>query len=118
MFYSHTQAEVLSSMEDMKNMLNGLHRRHSALSLRSVASFSPSALKQLCRDIYRAGVTADVIRDRKDQAVILFQHPTAPPVDNSGVPQTVGSVAIVHGEDVLTHSAIRPSHDCRFITLR
>ena len=106
MFYSHTQAEVLSSMEDMKNMLNGLRRRHSVLSLRSVASFAPSvktkeAMKQLCRDLYRAGVTADVIRDRKDQAVTLFQHPAAPPMDNLGVPRPAGSVAILHGEEPL-----------------
>jgi len=100
MFYSHTQAEVLSSMEDMKNMLNGLRRTRSALSLRSVASFAPSvktkeALKQLCRDLYRGGVTADNIRDRKDQAVTFFQHLNAPTADNLVIPQTAGSVAIV-----------------------
>jgi len=84
---------MLSSMEEMKNLINGLRRKHSVLSLRSVASFAPSvktkeAMKQLCRDLYKAGITADTIRDRKDQAVAAFQDPNAPPVDNQDVPQT------------------------------
>ena len=58
-------------IEEMENLLaDGLRRKHSALSLRSVASLAPSiktkeAMKELCKHLYRAGVKADVIRDRK-----------------------------------------------------
>jgi len=72
-------------MEEIKAMLpKGLHRSNSTSSLRSVASFAPSvnskeAWKQLCRDPHRVGVTADMIRERKDQIVNLFQG-SKPPV--------------------------------------
>jgi len=57
-FYSYSIAE-------MKNLINGLRRKHSAFSLYSVASFAPSvntkeAMKQLCKHLYRAGVTASI----------------------------------------------------------
>ena len=101
---SHTQAEVLSSMEDMKIALDGLRHRHS--SIHSTASFAPNietkeAMDELCRDLHRAGVTADIIRERKGHAVAAFQYPNAPPVVNQEAPQTTGSVAIVHGERLL-----------------
>jgi len=81
------------SMEEMKNLINGLRRKQSAFSLRSVASFAPSvntkeAMKQLCKHLYKAGVTGDTIRGREAQAVTLFQDQNLPPVDNQEVPQT------------------------------
>ena len=93
-------------MEDMKIVLNGLRRRHSTLSMHSTASFAPNietkeAMKELCRDLHRAGVTADIIRERKGHAVAAFQYPNAPPVVNQEVLQTTGPVAIVHGERLL-----------------
>ena len=98
---------MLSSIEEMKNLLlSGLRRKNSTLSLRSVASFAPSiktkeAMKQFCRDLYRAGVRADKIQGRKDQAVAIFQDPDPSPVVNQDVPQTVGPVIIVQDKDLL-----------------
>jgi len=80
------QAELLSSMEEMKSLfLNGLRRQNSTLSLRSMASFAPSlktkeAMKQLCKNIYKSGIKADMIQNREDQVVALLQYPNTAPV--------------------------------------
>ena len=80
--------------------------RHSTLSMHSIASIAPNietkeAMKELCRDLHRAGVTADIIRERKGHAVAAFQYPKAPLVVNQEVPQTTGSVAIVYDKNLL-----------------
>ena len=99
------QAELLSSMEEMKNLvLNRLHRKNSTLSLRSVASFAPSintkeAMKEFCKNLFKAGVRASMIRDREVQALALFQGQNTLEVVNQEGPQPAGSV--VHEGEVL-----------------
>ena len=56
----------------------GLHRKSSISSLGSIASFEDSinykeAWKQLCRGLYKAGVTADIIHERQDEIIELLQ---------------------------------------------
>lgn len=99
------QAELLSSMEEMKNLINGLRRKTSTLSLRSMASFAPSintkeAMKQLCKNLYKAGVRADMIRDREDLALALFQDPNTPPVASQEENHQTAGLA-VHSEKPL-----------------
>ncbi|KAF8435887.1 ankyrin repeat-containing domain protein [Terfezia claveryi] len=88
------QAELLSSIEEIKNhFLAGLRRKNSTMSLQSNSSFAPSvktkeAMKRLCKNLYKAGVRADMIRDREDQAAAFFQSQNTPPVV---VPQIASS---------------------------
>ncbi|RPB19318.1 hypothetical protein L211DRAFT_638752 [Terfezia boudieri ATCC MYA-4762] len=88
------QADLLSSMEEIKQyFLAGLRRKNSTMSLQSNSSFAPSvktkgAMKQLCKHLYKAGVRADMIRDREDQAAAFFQSQYTPQVI---IPQTAGS---------------------------
>ncbi|KAF8428560.1 hypothetical protein EV426DRAFT_714045 [Tirmania nivea] len=85
-----------------KNLIiaNGLRRKHSALPLRSTASFAPSvktkeATQQLYKHLYRAGVAADNSRSR-GSSLALFQYLNVPLVLNQKASQTASSV--VHGE--------------------
>ena len=120
-FYScsTTHSELLSSMDEMKSLLNGLRRKHSTLSLHSVASsFAPSvktkeAMKQLCKHLYRAGVTADMIRKREAHAVAVFKYPNVPPVVSQQIPQTLDPV--VHGDELLEER--EPKEKSRIIRL-
>ncbi|RPB18681.1 hypothetical protein L211DRAFT_692424 [Terfezia boudieri ATCC MYA-4762] len=88
------QAELLSSMEEIKqHFLAGLRRKNSTMSLQSNSSFAPSvktkeAMKQLCKHLYKAGVRADMIRNREDQAAAFFQSQNIPLVN---IPQRTGS---------------------------
>ena len=111
---TYTHFELLSSMDEMKSLLmDGLRRKHSTLSLHSVASsFAPSvrtkeAMKQLCKHLYKAGVTADMIRNREAHAVAVFQYPNVPPVASQEISQTPGPV--VHGDELLAERQIRKS---------
>ncbi|KAF8421368.1 hypothetical protein EV426DRAFT_197025 [Tirmania nivea] len=90
-----------AEMLEMKGLFLRRKNSSSGLSLRSVASFAPSvhtkeAMKELCRQIYRAGVPAKIIQDRKDKAVAVFQNPNTSLVVDQDFPQTAGSV--VHDE--------------------
>ena len=88
---STTHTELLSTMDEVKNLIKGLRRKDSTLSLHSVASsFAPSlktkiSMKQFCKNLYKAGVTGDIIRDREAEAIAIFQYPNAPPVVDQGV---------------------------------
>ncbi|KAF8419516.1 hypothetical protein EV426DRAFT_644774 [Tirmania nivea] len=80
-----SKAEIQHAMGEIQTMLRkGLHRRNSTSSLRSIASFAKSVnsketWKQLCRDLHKVGVTADMISEKKHQIVNLFQS-SSPPV--------------------------------------
>ena len=115
--YSCTHSELLSSMDEMKNLINCLHQKHSTLSLRSVASFAPSiktkeAMKQ--QHHHRAGVTAlytaDMIRNWEAHVVGVVQHPNVPPVVSQVIPQTVGPV--IQGDEVVEERQKRKSGTC------
>jgi len=83
-------------MEEMKSLLlNGLHRKNSTLSLRSIDSFAPSINTKEAK-LYKAGARADMIRDREVQAGALFQDPNAAPVVNHGDP-----LSVAYGEELL-----------------
>ena len=70
---------------------SSLRRRASTASLSSVASFAASmdskeSWKQLCRDLHSIGVTADMIKAKKDQVLGLFQSSITTPVVIENVP--------------------------------
>ena len=102
-------------MDEVKNLINGLRRKHSTLSLHSVApSFAPivrtkDAMKQLCKHLYRAGVTADMIRHREAHAVAAIQYTNGPPVVSQEISQTVGPV--IHGDELLEEQQKRKSEN-------
>ena len=93
-----------TSMDEVKSLIKGLRRKDSTLSLRSVASsFAPSlktkiSMQQFCKNLYKAGVTGDIIRDREAEAIAIFKYPNALPVVGQGVPQTTG---LVYGEELI-----------------
>jgi len=74
-------AEIQAQLDQMFNLggRSRLRRTASTASLSSVASFAVSvnskeAWKQLCRDLHSIGVTADMIEDKKDQILGVFQN--------------------------------------------
>jgi len=80
-----SQAEMQRAMGEIQTMLRrGLRRKNSTSSLYSIASFalsinSKETWKELFRDLHKAGVTAGMIRERKDQIVDFFRG-SSPPV--------------------------------------
>jgi len=88
----NSQAEMQRAMEEIQTTLRrGLRRKNSTSSLHSIASFAVSinskeTWKKLFRDLHKAGVTAGMIRERKDQIVDFFQG-SSPPVVVEEIPE-------------------------------
>jgi len=67
------QTEIQRAMGRIQMMLRrGLHCKNSTSSLHSIASFAVSinskeTWKELCRELHKAGVTAGMIREKKDR---------------------------------------------------
>jgi len=71
------------AIREIQMMLQkGLHRRNATSSLASFAVIinSKETWKQFFRGLHKAGVTVNIIREKKDQIVNLFQGPSPPVV--------------------------------------
>lgn len=65
-------------MQAQLNNLFCLHRTDSRVSINSVTSFAGSintrkAFKEFCKDLYNIGVTAEVIRQKKEDILNIFK---------------------------------------------
>ena len=65
-------------MQAQLNYLVGLHRTKSTVSINSVTSFAGStktkgAFKRLCQDLYKVGVKAEMIEEKKSEILNIFQ---------------------------------------------
>ncbi|KAF8419525.1 ankyrin repeat-containing domain protein [Tirmania nivea] len=79
----NSQAEMQRTIGEIQTMLRkGLHRKNSTSSLASfaVSINSKKTWKQFFRDLHKARVTGNMIRERKDQIVNLFQRSNSPVV--------------------------------------
>ena len=103
---------TMGDIQDIQAMLRaGLHRRNSTSSIASFAASinSKETWKQLCRDLHKAGVTADIIRERKDQIVNLFQG-SGPPVAIEEILEAQSTESSTSLEDYVSDS---PSIDAK-----
>ena len=96
------KAQLVSIQEQLGQLLvaSGLRRRGSVASLHSIASFAHSigqkeawkgAWKELSRELHRNGITADMIKAKKEEICQLFRtatiHSFSGKPNEEGVPQ-------------------------------
>ena len=77
--YFYDSCEYVETQAQLAALLN-LHGTNSGISVTSIAAFTANtntnietAYKQLCNDLYRVGVTEDIIRRKEDKILEIFR---------------------------------------------